>query len=149
MKIQISLMDESGKVFQGETVLVPVREGRVAPVRPKNQSNRPRVAGVSKFDFRKPERAFFNAYARDFGGPKKFVLVVAYLAKGQVGKEVQLGDVSKHWNKMTSLLGGKFNRFYSGSAKDQGWVDAPKKGTYVLTESWKEAFEEGNGEADR
>jgi hypothetical protein len=148
VKVQISLTDENGKVFEGEAELAPVRDGRTVRARPKKEPNHPRVARTTKLDFRKPERAFFNSYAKDLGGSKKFVLVVSYLAKGQVGKEVQLGEVSKRWNKMTSLLGGKFNRFYSGSAKDQGWVDAPKKGTYVLTESWKEAFDEGNGEAD-
>ncbi len=144
MKVQISLTDESGRVFEGEAELAPVRDGRVARARPKKESNRPKVAKV-KLDFRKPERAFVNTYAKGRSGPRKFVLLVAYLAEGQVGREVHLNEVQRHWNKMTSLLGGKFNRFYSGAAKDQGWVDAPKKGTYVLTESWKDVFEEGNG----
>jgi hypothetical protein len=44
---------------------------------------------------------------------------------------------------MTSaaLLGCKFNRFYSNTAKDDGWVDTRKKGVYVLTPAWKNALE--------
>jgi hypothetical protein len=95
----------------------------------------------AKLDFGKSERAFIKAYAKGLSGTRKFVLLVAYTAKGQVGKEVELNDVSKRWNKMTALLGGKFNRFFSNTAKDDGWVDTRKKGTYVLTSSWKDALE--------
>lgn len=82
-----------------------------------------------------------KAYAKGLSGTRKFALLVAYAAKGQVGKEVELNDVHKRWNKMTGLLGGKFNGFFSNTAKDDGWVDTRKKGIYVLTSSWKEALE--------
>jgi hypothetical protein len=44
-----------------------------------------------------------------------------------------------------NLLGMKFNRFYSGIAKENGWVDASRHGVYVLTESWKEIITDNNG----
>ena len=43
--------------------------------------------------------------------------------------------------KASNLLGMKFNRFYPTVAKEHGWVDSPRKGAYVLMESWKEIFE--------
>ena len=65
------------------------------------------------------------------------------MAEGQVGKEVELKDIEAHWNKMTSasLMAGKFNRFYSTTAKENGWVDTTKQGVYVLCPSWKEILE--------
>jgi hypothetical protein len=145
MKVQISLTDESGKVLEGEAELVPVRDGRAGRPRPKKESKRPRVARASKLDFTKPERAFFKSYAKGLTGREKFVLLVAYLAKGKVGDEVRLGDVEKHWNKMTSHMDGEFNRKYSSTAKDGGWVDTRKKGIYVLTDSWEEVLKEEDG----
>ena len=69
---------------------------------------------------------------KGLSGPKKFVLLVAFLAKGRTGIS---GKNSKKWKiagrTMTGLLGGKFNRFYSNSAKDNGWEPTPR--SKVLT----------------
>jgi hypothetical protein len=46
-------------------------------------------------DFDANERAFVKAHARGLSGPKKFVLLVAYLVKGKVGAEVELKEVSE------------------------------------------------------
>jgi len=143
MRATVRLIGPDGNVLEGEVELKPVGSSR--SVRRKNAKSSP-AAGRSpksthdKFDFSKPERAFFKTHARNLSGPKKFVLMLAYLAKGLTGTEVALRDIEKHWNKMTSHLGVKFNRFYSTSAKDNGWVDTPKTGAYVLCPSWREAF---------
>jgi hypothetical protein len=143
MKAHITVTNDDGTVLEGDVVLALAGAGRAsrkagnAPAKERTVSN----PTPAKLDFGKSERAFIKAYAKGLSGTKKFVLLVAYTAKGQVGKEVELNDVSKRWNKMTALLGGKFNRFFSNTAKDDGWVDTRKKGTYVLTSSWKEAFE--------
>jgi len=143
MKAHITITDDHGAVFEGEVDLAPVGVARGARRRTKLSANAKaaKKAAPVRLDFTRPERAFIKTYARALSGPRKFVLLVAYLAKGQVGKEVQLNEVHKHWNKMTALLEGKFNRFYSNTAKDDGWVDTKKKGVYVLTASWKEAVE--------
>jgi hypothetical protein len=93
-------------------------------------------------DFDANERAFVKAHARTLSGPKKFVLLVAYLAKGKVGTAVELNEVQKRWNRMTmpNLLNGEFNRFYTSSAKESGWVNTAKQGVYVLRPSWKDIF---------
>jgi hypothetical protein len=143
MKAHITITNDDGTVLEGDVALVLGGAGRVSR---KVGNTRAKVRTVSnptsaKLDFGKSERAFIKAYAKGLSGTRKFVLLVAYTAKGQVGKEVELNDVSKRWNKMTALLGGKFNRFFSNTAKDDGWVDTRKKGTYVLTSSWKDALE--------
>ena len=46
--------------------------------------------------FEMNERAFIKRYARKLGnGPKKFVLVLAYLAKGDASKEVSLNEIEQ------------------------------------------------------
>jgi hypothetical protein len=69
---------------------------------------------------------------------------LAYVSKGKVGTEVPLNVIEQHWNKMTSssLLDGRFNRFYSNSAKENGWVNSAKKGFYVLRPSWADILKE-------
>ena len=143
MKAHITITNDDGTVLEGDVALALVGAGRASrklgnsPAKVRTVSN----PTSAKLDFGKSERAFIKAYAKGLSGTRKFVLLIAYTAKGQVGKEVELNDVSKRWNKMTALLGGKFNRFFSNTAKDDGWVDTRKKGIYVLTSSWKEALE--------
>ncbi len=89
------------------------------------------------------ERAFIKRYARKLGGgPKKFVLVLAFLAKGDSGKEVPLNAIEQLWNRTSSktLLAMKFNRFFPATAKENGWVDSKKRGFYNLDRSWKGIF---------
>jgi hypothetical protein len=85
-----------------------------------------------------------KAHGRTLSGQKKFVLLVAYIVKGKVGAEVELGDVQKRWSGMTSLL-GKFNLNFTNRAKQNGWVNRKKKGIYVLSPSWKGVLTQENG----
>ena len=87
-------------------------------------------------DYSVNERAFIKRYASGKSGPKKFTILVAYLANRKVEENVELREIVKHWNKMKSLL-GQFNRFYPNEAKTQGWVDSKKRGSYNLTNEWK------------
>jgi hypothetical protein len=91
-------------------------------------------------DYEVNARAFVKAHARGLSGPKQFVLLMAYLAKGKVGKEVQFQDIRNHWNRMKSLIGNKLNTFFPNSAKEHGWINPREKGVYVLTKSWQEAL---------
>lgn len=94
-------------------------------------------------DFSLNIRAFVKRFVADKSGPKKFVLLLAYLTKGKIGIGIKLGKIRKEWNKMSgkSLL-GKFNRFYPNEAKTQGWVDSKEYGVYCLTDSWQEVYEQ-------
>ena len=93
-------------------------------------------------DFSINERAFVKRYATDKSGPKKFTILLAYLSKGAVEKNVRLGEIKKHWGKMTTkTLLGKFNMFYPNEAKTQGWIDSKEYGNYNLTSEWKKSYE--------
>lgn len=87
------------------------------------------------------ERAFVKKYAKPLSGPKKFVLIIAYLSKGQISKDVSLENIKKMWGGMSGLIGTEFNTFYAVAAKDNGWVNPVKRGVYILTASWKEIFD--------
>ena len=95
-----------------------------------------------KLDFSINIRAFVKRFAADKSGPKKFVLLLAYLTKGELGKDVALSDIRKEWDKMKgkSML-GEFNRNYSNTAKTKSWVNSSEYGTYCLADSWQESYE--------
>lgn len=96
----------------------------------------------TKLDYSVNIRAFVKRFVAGKSGPKKFVLLLAYLAKEDVKKNIALSDVRKEWNKMSAKnLLGKFNRFYPNEAKTQGWVDPVEYGTYRLAEGWKKINE--------
>ena len=42
---------------------------------------------------------------------------------------------------MKPLLGGKLNLAYPTRAKENGWVDSPTRGVYVLLPGWKGIFD--------
>lgn len=90
-------------------------------------------------DFSINERAFVKRYVTGkSSGGKKFTLLVAYLAAGKVDEDIKLSDIRTRWNKMSakSLL-GKFNMFFPSDAKNNGWVNSKKYGSYCLTKEWK------------
>jgi len=92
----------------------------------------------SEIDFSLNERAFANRYATDKSGPKKFTLLLAYLVKGQIHKDMELSEIKKSWNRMSGKnLLGTFNMFYPNEAKTRGWVDSKKHGIYFLIDEWK------------
>lgn len=99
---------------------------------------------AKELDFSMPIRAFVKKQGNGMSGPKKFTLLLAYLAKGDLQKTISSVEIKKHWNKMTAkgLLGMEFNTFYSTSAKENDWVNAEKNGSYNLRPSWKAIFDE-------
>lgn len=107
-----------------------------AKLKPSSKSKSPEI------DFELPIRPFIKQNAKKMSGPKKFTLLVAYLAKGDINKQVLLSEIAKEWNRMTAkhLLGLKFNRYFTSEAKDHDWVETKKKGFYNLRSSWKAIF---------
>jgi hypothetical protein len=142
MRARIVITDERGDVYQGELTLVsaPVTAtGRRTPRRKEASQH----TVQPELDFTLPVRAFVKRYATatSLGGRQKFTLLVARLAQGKAGVLVALSEISSAWNKMTGLLGGRYNPAHSTRAKEKGWVDAPKPGFYTLRPSWVEALE--------
>src|SRR5260221_4836968 len=97
----------------------------------------------ARLNFDLNERTFVKTYARDFSGPKKFVLLLSHVAKGKVGVEIELKTIRAKWNKMTAqnLMRYKFNLKYPNEAKTQGWIDSKKVGIYHLRSNWMEIFD--------
>jgi hypothetical protein len=113
------------------------RNPRITPKQPTKGATRVPAAAPA-VDFSLPFRPFINRYMRpNMSGREKFTLVVAFLAKGSVKTEVTLEAIQKLWNSMTSRL-EEFNLAHSTRAKDKGWVDSPKRGSYVLLAQWQE-----------
>lgn len=93
---------------------------------------------TSDVDFSLNKKAFVKRYASDKSGPKKFTLLLAFLVRGDVDKEIEIGEIMKNWSKMSAKnLLSKFNRYYPNNAQTQGWVDSKKRGSYNLTKEWK------------
>ncbi len=109
---------------------------RQSPKTPRPSSPR-KAVGQRDFDFDANERNFIKDHAKGLSGGKKFALILAYLAKGEVTKEIQLKEIDAAWNRMTAIL-GDFNRKYSSDAKEQGLVNTRKHGIYVLRPQWRE-----------
>lgn len=97
----------------------------------------------AELDFSLNIRAFTRKFVAGKSGPRKFVLLLAYLVGGKTGKDVELVKIQKEWNSMSSkrLLNGEFNRYYSNEAKTQGWVNSNERGIYCLSNSWRDAYE--------
>lgn len=99
-----------------------------------------------EIDFSLNIRTFVKRYAAGKSGPRRFILLLAYLAKGETYINVELSEIRTQWNKMSAKnLLGKFNRFYPNEAKTRGWADSKKYGTYCLTNEWQEAYELSDG----
>jgi hypothetical protein len=131
------------QVMRARAILDGVLKHLSSDARPPRKSI-PRVAerGPAELDFSVPLRAFIRKHSDGMSGAKKFTLVLAYLTKGDLEKEILLTDIEKHWNRMTSktLLAMKFNRFYSAHARENDWTDIAKQGAYHLRPSWKSIF---------
>ena len=89
--------------------------------------------------------AFVKQYGRGLRGPQKFTLLLARLSEGHISQEIARREIEKRWNKMKSVMGGRFNSAHANRAKANGWVDTKKHGVYVLASGWKEIFKDTNG----
>ena len=136
MKISLVLTDEKGVTYEGKLTLSPVPTRSLK----RRAMNQPEGKSGSAISFDRNPRAFMKKYGNGSSGTQKFTLLLARLAEGETNREVTLGDIQKHWNRMKPLMGGPFNGAHSIRARDNGWVDTPKRGVYLLTDSWKEAL---------
>lgn len=130
LKRIIFLTEDILKKIVAKEVLV-----RPATLKRANHTNR-----TTEISFNMNLRAFMHQHARSLNGIQKFVLLLAWLVKGNHLQEVSSGEIEKHWNRMKSILGGEFNRAHANRAKTKGWVDSPKRGMYKLSQTWKEVL---------
>ena len=138
MKVHVVVTDGEANIFEGEAILVAVARAR-RPRRTAVANPQFKTRGPASLDFTLPVRAFVKRYAKNLGGPQRFTLLLARLSGGKVGTAVSLREFEKAWNRMTEPMGGRFNSAYTTRAKDNGWVDTPKTGSYALLSSWAKA----------
>lgn len=139
MKVRIVVTDGGGHTFEGETTLVAVASTRPPRRTPDRQ---PRAPARTSPDLSLPVRAFMKRHAKGLSGPQKFTALLARLSGGKAGAAISLKDIENAWNRMTRLMGGRFNPAYTTRAKDNGWVDTPKIGSYALRPGWEKALGE-------
>ncbi|SRR5712692_8160025 len=120
------------------------KSGRRSPRKRRTHSEINKKKANDRIELSMPIRPFIKQYAVGLSGPKKFTLVLAHLTGGDPSKKVALEDIQRCWNRMTAngLLGMKFNRFYSATAKDNDWVNTGKSGLYQLRPTWRNIFHE-------
>jgi hypothetical protein len=137
LSVNISVTDESGRVFEGAVELALSDQPVVKGSRKRTQTSK----SPSSVELDLPLRPFLKKYARGKSGPAKLTLLLAHLAKGKVSSVVAYTDILRAWNGATAHL-GQFNAAHTTRAKDKGWVDSPKQGQYVLRSSWTQALTE-------
>lgn len=122
-----TIAEECLTLVAGETE-TPLADGQVT------------MAGKQRegLDFGKPIRPFMKSYSKNLSGSKKFVLLVAWLARGDLKKQIALSEVKKRWSQMTAILEMEFNLFFTGDAKDRDWVETKSKGLYSLRPGWRD-----------
>jgi hypothetical protein len=139
MRIKLTLSTDDGRSYEGEVELTAVGGN---PKKPATRKKSPPPSTLSpQVDFTLPLRALVAASnARKLSGPKKFVLLLSALAKGDTSAVIDVDRIQKEWNKMKAPMGGGFNGAYVTRAKDKGWIDSTKPGVYTLRSTWEEAF---------
>ncbi|MDP9039291.1 MAG: hypothetical protein M3O02_08465 [Acidobacteriota bacterium] len=141
MNGSISIILEDGTTLTGTVRLnaessatsPPAKSGAKSPI------FHPSSDPSAELDFSLPVRPFINQYSDGLSGSKKFALLVAYFAKGELDVPVDRTEVVDTWNKMTGLLGGRFNGAHESRAKDAGWVYVPDTGKIALLKKWQQA----------
>ena len=138
MKAIVCVVDDEGNMFEGNVELQksPLPDGgAVGPIPSQGNSG----LGI---DFALPIRMFVKKHgAIASSGAARFTILIAFLTGGSLALDVANEDVENRWRKLTGHL-GSFNRAHSTRAKDRGWVDSIKTGTYRLGPLWREAFHE-------
>jgi hypothetical protein len=145
MKSNIGELDVTDLVKRIEKLEIAIFRKKGASGDPAaNTHGRRPTEPKEPLDFSIPIRAFVKKYSVGMNGPRKFVLIVAYLTRGDLTRHASLADIQAEWNRMTSkgVLGMKFNRFYTAQARENDWVNAEKVGSYFLRPRWTEIIDD-------
>lgn len=136
MRVHITLTDARGATFEGTAELV---RGTKSVKAPKTSAKTGTTTRPTKnLSFSLNSRAFMNKHAKSLSGSRKFTLLLAHLAHGKIGEDISGEQIVSTWNKMKSVMGGAYNTAHATRAKEEGWIDSPKRGFYALSDSWKE-----------
>lgn len=137
MRAHIKITDNAGVTYEGTATLerVAQKESKRSGVKATAAQSAPLSRSLS---YSLNTRAFMKKYAGGLSGSRKITLLLARLTQGKVGQEIALDQIVSEWNRMTQIMGGRFNRAHATRAKSEGWIDQPKRGGYALSNSWKE-----------
>ncbi|WP_128912100.1 hypothetical protein [Granulicella sibirica] len=136
MKGKITITLEDGTTMSG-TIALDLPSGDTETLARSLSAQRPEGVGL---DFSIPLRPFMNENSDGLSGSKKFALLVSHFAKGELDVAVDRAEIIEAWNKMTGLLGGKFNGAHESRAKDSGWIYVPQAGKIALLKNWTKAL---------
>lgn len=120
-----------------EDCLKGLDNGAVPPTQPLS-IGQPNL-DMLELDIDRPIRPFMKAFVA-LSGSRKFVLLLAWLAKGDPDKQIPLSEIQTQWDSMSGMLKVKFNRKFSSEAKDLDWIHSRKTGTYNLRPNWKQVL---------
>src|SRR5437899_2896516 len=91
-------LEEARKLLDEAIALVGTDNNNVR----RNQPAAPKKAVPNKvaLDFSMSIRAFIKANTKSMSGPKKLVMLIAYLAKGQETARVPVAEITGAWTRM-------------------------------------------------
>src|SRR6266446_775608 len=111
MKAVIVFTDDDGNTWEHELPLVAHRRVGQGPqgtrgVRAKRAEARkpPRSRQTAELDFSLPIRPFIKRYAKGVSGPRRFAILVAHLAKGDVKAEIAFKDIVTSTRSVDALV---------------------------------------------
>ncbi len=136
MRLKVLLTDNDGHQYRGEVDLMSGSDGRRLGLAATEATVGPCIENDG-IDFSLGPRPFMKKYGSGKSGPRRFALLVAYLTKGDTTASISSSVLEQAWNKMKPLMGGPYNPSYSTSAKDEGWVETQKYGTYSVRPAWE------------
>lgn len=140
MKATIQVTDSSGNTFEGEVVLEP-KAGRARTRRVRPATGAPAPHAPRDLDFGLSSRAFVRKYGGlAESGPKKFVLLLSWIAKGRTDSQIDAEALRREWAKVKGLIGAEYQTMFATRARDNGWVDSPKHGVFQLGRGWRDAL---------
>jgi hypothetical protein len=139
---------ENAKILIEKTIATLKNQPSYQPVQSSSDITQPKLLleqnSRGDIDFSTPARPFMKGFA-GLSGARKFVLLVAWIAKGDPDTQVSLSEAENLWDSMSGMLKATFNRKFTSDAKDSNWVESEKVGFYNLRPGWKGVLVERKG----
>jgi hypothetical protein len=141
VKIDITLTDDKGNTYSGTAELTSMGDKSPRKGRSSARSASSAVSRSPSISFSGNERGYIRRHVTAAtSGQQKFVILLAWLTKGDPKAKIATHDLEKAWARLKGPLGGEYRSTYATRAKDGDWADSPEKGQHCLLPNWKEAF---------
>jgi hypothetical protein len=140
MRAKITVVLDDGTVLEGSASLRPSSGGGNRDAA-ETEILREGIRGADGLNFSLPLRPFIKAHGTGLSGPRKLTLLLSHIAGGKTDVAVPISEVEKQWSKIEALMGGPYNGAYGIRARDQGWIDSPKRGSFTIRDGWEEVLQ--------